>query len=108
MYTTAYNFVEKDWGNSEESDLRTRKLQDGDETTTDVESKLDHPDQSDRGEIIKDTDTESPEDIAIQVIQTLPYVLTSTPTLSIYSCIGICMMIQTNFQHPRNSTIFYE
>ena len=53
-----------------EPDLICRKSQNGDETVTPgVDTKLDTQEQSDRGDIIKETEGESPEDIAIQVIQ---------------------------------------
>lgn len=70
VHTTVHNCLEEGWDSKQDSELRSGKLQKGDETITpDIDDKIDHTDPSDRSDATKETEAESPEDIARQVLQ---------------------------------------
>ena len=66
LFSTANSLLEESGDNQKEFDL---KIQNGDETVSpDSDSKQDHSDPPDHAEMTKETEVESAEDIASQVI----------------------------------------
>ena len=68
IHITACSLTKERWDKSKQSHSRSKKLQD-EEITLNGESQLDHVShQTDRGEMIKESEIESPGDLDIQVI----------------------------------------